>query len=150
MGKESRIEIRIEDDVKERAQVVALSLGFTLSEYVFSLIAKDIKQREEKIELEARRYFDDMQKWSVRCGRPVSELLDRIENLATPSPPQRTAYEIALELENDGKKQKDIARILNQKGFSYGDGLPFTQQRVWHLLNPSGRTEREDRLGQSN
>lgn len=148
MGKESRIEIRIEEDVKERAQVVASSLEFTLSEYVFSLIDKDIKQREEKIDLEARRYFDDMQKWSARCGKPVSELLNRIENLAKPPTPPRTAREIALELEKDGMRQTDIAGILNQKGYTYGDGQPFTQPRVWHLLNPNGRSERESRLGQ--
>ena len=149
MGKESRMEIRIEEDVKERAQVVASSLGFTLSEYVCDLIDKDIKQREEEIALETQRYFDNMQEWSGRCGKPVSELLNRIENLARPSTPQRTAHEIALELERDGTRQMDIARILNQKGYTNGDGLSFTQQRVWHLLNPNGRSEKESRLGQN-
>ena len=148
MGKESRIEIRIEEDVKERAQVVASSLGSTLSEYVCDLIDKDIKQREEEIALEAQRYFDNMQEWSARCGKPVSELLNRIKNLAKPSTPRKTDYEIALELEKDGTRQTDIARILNQNGYTYSDGLPFTQPRVWHLLNPNGRSERESRLGQ--
>ena len=82
MGKESRMEIRIEEDVKEIAQVVASSLGFTLSEYVCDLIDKDIKQREEEIALEAQRYFDNMQEWSARWGKPVSELLNRIEKLS--------------------------------------------------------------------
>lgn len=147
MDKESRLEIRVGEDVKERAHVVALSLGYTLSEYVLQLINSDINQREEEIEREARRYLDDLQEWSGRCGIPVSELMERIEDLAKPSTPQKTSYEIALELERNGKRQVDIARILNQKGYTYGDGLPFTQQRVWHLLNPNGRSERAERVG---
>ena len=147
MDKESRLEIRVGEDVKERAHVVALSLGYTLSEYVLQLINSDINQREEEIEREARRYLDDLQEWSGRCGIPVSELMERIENLAKPSTPQKTSYEIALELERNGKRQVDIARILNQKGYTYSDGQPFTQQRVWHLLNPNGRSERAGRVG---
>ena len=148
MGKESRMEIRIEEEVKESAQVVASSLGFTLSEYVCNLVDRDIKQREEEIALEARRFFDSMQEWSARCGKPVSELLNRVEDLARPSTPQKTAYEIALELEKDGMRQKDIAGVLNQKGYTYHDGGQFTLQRVWHLLNPNGVSERKSRLGQ--
>ena len=148
MDKESTLKIRIEEDVKERAHVVALSLGYTLSEYVLHLINSDINQREEAIELEARRHLDEIQEWSGRCGKPVSELLERIESLTKPPTPQKkSAYEIALELERDGKRQKDIARILNQEGYTYNDGQPFTQPRVWHLLNPNGRSERAGRVG---
>ena len=147
MDKESRLEIRVGEDVKERAHVVALSQGHTLSEYVLHLINSDINQREEEIEREARRYLDEIQEWSGRCGIPVSELLDRIVNLTKPSTPPKTAYEFALELESDGKRQKDIARILNQGGYTYSDGQPFTQPRVWHLLNPNGRSERAGRIG---
>lgn len=146
MDKESTLKIRIEEDVKERAHVVALSLGYTLSEYVLHLINSDINQREEEVELEARRYLDDIQEWSGRCGKPVSELLNRIESLTKPPTTQKTASEIAQELERDGKRQVDIARILNQKGYKY-KGQPFTQPRVWHLLNPNGRSERAERVG---
>ena len=147
MNKESMLKIRIEEDVKERAHVVALSLDYTLSEYVLHLINSDINQREEEVELEARRHLDEIQEWSGRCGKPVSELLERIESLTKPPTPQKkSAYEIALELERDGKRQVDIARILNQKGYKY-KGQPFTQPRVWHLLNPNGRSERAGRVG---
>ena len=149
MGKESRVEIRIEEDVKEKIQVEASSSGRTLSEYVCSLIDKDIKQKEEKIDLEAQRYLVEMQKWSDRSGKSVLELLDRIKNLAVPSTPRRDPREIALELEKRGMKQADIARILNQRGYTYVDGKPFTYQRVWHILNPNGFSERAERLGQS-
>ena len=146
MDKESTLKIRIEEDLKERAHVVALSLGYTLSEYVLHLINSDINQREEAIELEARRHLDEIQEWSGRCGKPVSELLERIESLTKPPTTQKTASEIAQELERDGKRQVDIARILNQKGYKY-KGQPFTQPRVWHLLNPNGRSERAERVG---
>lgn len=151
MVKESRIEIRIAEDLKERGQVEAVSLGYNFSEYVSFLICKNIEQRDEEVDLEAQRYFADMREWSTRSGKPVSELIDRIENLAKPPPPtKRTAYEVALELEKRGVKQKDIARILNQGGYTYPpDGQPFTYQRVWHLLNPNGFSERKDRLGLS-
>jgi len=149
MGKASRVEIRIEEDMKEKVQVEASSLGRTLSEYVCYLIDKDIKQREEKIDLEAQRYLGEMQKWSDRSGKSVFELLDRIKKFADLSTPRRGPREIALELEKQGMKQADIARVLNQQGCTYTDGQPFTFQRVWHLLNPNGFSEREKRLGQS-
>ena len=57
------------------------------------------------------------------------------------------AREYAWQLEKEGKTQTEIANILNALGFTYeSDGGPFTQQRVWHLLNPNGFTERESRL----
>lgn len=58
-----------------------------------------------------------------------------------------TAREVALQLERDGITQTEIANTLNSQGFTYrNEGGLFTQQRVWHLLNPSGITERESRL----
>ena len=149
MDKESRIEIRIAEGVKEEIQMVATSLGRSLSEHVSCLIAREIEHREEEIALEAQQFADDMKKWSDRRGRPVSELLERIKNLVQSPTPRRSAREIALELEQAGMKQADIARVLNQEGHTYSDGGQFTYQRVWHLLNPNGISERAKRLGQS-
>ena len=150
MDKESRIEIRIAEGVKEEIQGVATSLGRSLSEHVCCLIEREIEHREEGIALEAQQFADDMKKWSDRRGKPVSELLERIKNLVQSPTPRRTAREVALALEQDGMKQADIARVLNQEGYTYSsDGGQFTYQRVWHLLNNKGVSERAKRLGQS-
>ena len=74
---------------------------------------------------------------------------DEWENDENPSitTSSATAREIALQLEKDGITQTETADILNELGYTYeSDGGPFTQQRVWHLLNPNRITERESRL----
>jgi hypothetical protein len=47
-----------------------------------------------------------------------------------------------LEDHNDG----DVARILNEKGFTTGDSLPLTRHRVCYILKAYGLKSRFDRL----